>query len=376
MAVTLLGVPPTPATRNEFNVLFSQSSGGTLPEIRKAFYQLKQGGTDIGGKKVVDFFGSTIPANFSEIAKNFVRPSVPALSGTSAFEVTSMVKEFVIEYGERIINIETGEKTDEVQGTSPAIKYSFIGQSYHDQQSFQSKGYSVLSSRPKSFDSFEGQYDWLYIACGNSATVTVRATIRSATGGVTGSILPQSVSANTVKAFPVGYANFFGGLSVEVGGSAIFYINVNGSDVETYTVWFKGCTDSNFLNQLVWLEPKGGFSSMMFNDVASGIDRTFNSSDRYVSSSFSDVRSATTAISGLVSNETFTLKRKVRNDYDLQRFIKTIAASDEQYMVMKVGTQDVLIPVAVNAGGFEVLNTDTPLPEVTISGKFLTKMNA
>lgn len=237
------------------------SDTGTHPIYKQALFNLQDGsGNDISALSVGrPIGGGDIPLDFRDDIKGRVRAIMPQFGVNGVQNDTTIMKEFRIRFGERIIDVTVPGSISDSFSNSSNYKVISASNNVFDSSLITSETERLLSYRPKRYSLFPDSYDWIWLL--GSGTVTYKL---YNSNGVLQSTTPVSAS-NPVNAIPMNLNSIGASLTTS-------YMEVRiqaGAIDETYTIDFDSECEGDKDNavEILFIEPLGGRSVALFQTL-------------------------------------------------------------------------------------------------------------
>ena len=282
MAVTLTEPNDVQPVGNCLEFGLTLSDGGGENEIKSIGYQLQTAaGSALTVEEQIPYTGETERRSFEEVLRNHVFTTVPDVAtiynGTTDSNFTL---EFNLKYGEISHDTETCVTTKAINQTS-ANHYA-VNSALQFFEAFNSleSGAFILSHKPYTFNTGKRQSDWFWIWA-RSGTTVCEVRQYDSSGSQIAFNNANASHNNSAHYWSVGGGNGFFGLQSNTSYYTIRFTNEGSQIGKTYTVYVgnsgsssAGCgtsdDSSSPVGELYWLEPLGGYASLLFNSAEYG----------------------------------------------------------------------------------------------------------
>lgn len=264
MAVSIVSSPNALSpVANGWQFVFNLSDSGTLPEVRQAVYALYDGAgaliKDLDISRPVG--GGNFAIDFKEDIKGELFAALPPFGASGVQNDNTLMKSFKVQFGEKIINVETGAVTTSL---SFSDTYKVLGGANNvmDNSFITDSTPKLLTYRPKEYGMFKDSDDWVWLL-GNG---TAMYHLYDEDGALLAS---QVLSAPyEMNAIPLGLESL--GYLVAYPNANVLKVQIQaGALDETYEIDFdEYCKSSkeDFI-EILFQEPLGGRSVAVFQKL-------------------------------------------------------------------------------------------------------------
>lgn len=333
MGVTLVTTPTalTPLTSG-FKFKLNLSDSGTHPIYKQAIFELQTSGGSVIKKQsaVRPVGGGDIFLDFRDDVKGLVRAVMPTFGVTGVQNDNTIMKEFRLNYGERIIDVTVpaSPPTDSVSNSSN-FKVISAANNVYDASLITDMTERILSYRPKKYSLYKGSYDFMWLLGSGTATYT----LYDEDGTSSSQVLSAPYNAN---ALPMNLNTLGAPMTTQ-------YMTVRvqaGAIDETYTIDFgtdcQGSQDNAV--EIMFIEPLGGRSVALFQMLDSvGANMKFNEVLIYKNiTTVADLRQdGGNTMIYKDTYGTFSMTREMSGDPAEQMWVLGFAASGEYHIRRK-----------------------------------------
>jgi signal peptidase I len=307
---------------------------GTDPLEKRAGWQLESSDGVVAEKSSTrpGSSGDILQLDFGVNIRGLVKTKLPTISALGVQNDTTIIKEFRLKYGDIVINKDTGTVTDNVSNYSSYYKVFNGANNIWDESLITSSGVYILSYRPSTYNILRGSLDYIWVLGSTTVTYTVYYS-----DNTTQSIVQSApYDANIV---PVGLPFLESLLDSPYTVDDVTTLTILvGSQL--YTIGFEeDCQGNSKLTfmEVLFLEPAGGRSIMVFQDVDSAGTQS-NSIEANIYKTISDIGSLRLTGDSVISKNThgtFNLKRQTGIDFDEIRWMQGFGAATEYHLILK-----------------------------------------
>lgn len=334
MSVSIVQNPPDLSPiENGIRWILSISDIGTDPEIKRAGWIVES------SSGVVAEISSTRPGSagaliYVDIKRNIrglVFTNLPAIGALGVQNDTNFIKEFRIKYGDIVINTETGAVSNNVTSNSGNYKVFNGANNIWDTAMISSPGVYILTYRPTTYNILRESLDYLWVL----GSTTVQYIVYYADG--TTQTITQSApfDANIV---PVGLPFLESQLTQPKDNVKSFKIQIGSVMFEVGFENICDETSSTTFLEVLFLEPLGGRSVMVFQNVESAsVNRT--AAEAYIIKDESNIDNLRQSGYVNINSETFGTYsvRRTLSAYNADeiRWAQGFGASNELHCLIK-----------------------------------------
>lgn len=310
---------------------------GTDPEIKRAGWQLENDSGGIVAEKSSTRPGTTsdpIILDFKRNIRALVKTTMPTAGIAPGVQQDStIIKSFKLRSGDIVINKDTGAVTDNVSNLSAAYKVFNGANNIFDEALITSDaGVHILTWRPTTYSVLRESLDYIWVLGSGSVEVT----INYSDGTDDTAILSLAYAANIV---PVGLPFFTTYMTGGHTADDVTSLEIDIAGVKTYTVSFEPICDtgSPSFMEVLFLEPAGGRSCMVFQDLTN-VSADSQRTTAHIYKSLPNIAAMRLDGDTVIDSRTYgtyAFKRQIGSDPDEVRWMQGFAAATEHHLLIK-----------------------------------------
>ena len=299
MAATVVRSPEAFGIASKAYWEFSQTQAPAFGTRLFFYYRLYHVGVGYveQTRRLVKYTGQNIPCDYSKVIEGILSNQVKSITDDTDDPDNMMTANFYVEYGEISYTANGGSSVDQISQTDQVkvVKAKHIGYGVD----FITPSPPIVISNPVIYTrkpplirlNKDTQSDWIYFGGGQVSAAAINY-IAYNVNGIEMLRGNKVVTSGVVSAFPIGPVNFYGaaGLTVPWVGKVVFTVGTffNGftdglADLinETkYTVLYESCGGQPE-QEVIFLEPSGGYSSIWFEKIKYKGNRSSGSYQQY-----------------------------------------------------------------------------------------------
>lgn len=382
MSVSIVSNPSAVvAAGNCVKYELENDDAGTPPESISAGYQLWVNGAAAMPVEQIPYSGQDEPIEFSDLIRSYLSTTfqVPGVT-VEGLQDTAFTTSFYLKYGTITFDSSDCSVVQDVStdhDTKLALNSAW--QVWEAQTALTGSDAVILSNRPTSGIQRRGGNDWLWIyrESGEDVTVVFRFYRDNGTEILGGT--QHTWTSAGVHIVSIGPGNHPSSTSA-MAAAAYYKVEIRNGSLssspleQTYT--FRLMPNCNHVttqaNQLYWLEPKGGYAGIQFENVRIG--------GSVSSSRYDEGRPCGTSGSGRFRHGVEALKKITWNTVmpfkeRLDEFLEGIFTTKYAFVRWNLanGTQSV-VRVNILDGEYSLINNNEDI-SLTITGEFFVPMN-
>lgn len=326
-------ISKTPTALNAINKLIWEGSLtdiGTDPVEKRAAWKLN------GPSGLIVELSSTRPGSsgdliyldFTQNIKALVKTRLPTIGALGVGNDSTFIMEFTLIYGDISINKDTGAVTESVGSSSGPFKVFNGVNNIWDTALITTSGVYFLTYRPIRYDILRNSLDYIWVL----GSTTLVYTVYYADG--TTQTVTQSAPYD-VNIVPVGLPFLSSLLSQSVDNVIELRINLGS---RTYYVGFERLCEANVsYMEILFLEPLGGRSIMVFQDIdGAGTTSEINTANIFkTENNIAALRNGGDSVIYKRTFGTYSFTRQLSNDQDEIRWCHSFGASTEHHLLIK-----------------------------------------
>lgn len=376
------------AVKNCIEYELSMTDGGTPPEEKSLTYQLvTQAGDEVTGQEIIPYRAGSFFIQFQKDLEPWVFTTKPTLGSTTVFTDNNFNIQFKLKFGEWIFNTDTCQVTNNLTQEGSLLRAYNCAFQFRQTTPFAGK-MEMGTARPLMNYTCRSQDDWIMVMTGTLGGGDTWSILVNATdsGGPNSHLQTHSAGAAPVV-FPVGAGNPFFGGSIDINDISAYDIYVfdgivpdtnpptptlGVEEVAHYRFIINQCCTVGDFAELIWLEPRGGYASILL-DVVDSIGVSRAGGTICLPKDCSPTIGTMPGLSGRVSRATsamrLTLKKYIRWGADAKYFLSGLFASNT-HMIKTVDEEGntVALRFIIESGDYNWFNEFEEV-ELTISGR-------
>ena len=225
---------------------------------------------------------------------------------------------------------------------------------------------TILSDRPLNYSICKNQYDWLYVWIPANLATNPTITITTDSG-----VNDVPLIMGKVNCIPVGS---IGSDYIQPTDTSIEISIQPTNDIINITV--KDCCCKNKC-QIAFLEPKGSFKSMDFDETDLTIITEATEVCKIQSCDLTlaeRCKKSGISLTDITYYEQITCKTVIDWNDENEKLVKAFFANPNKFVIRNINGTDRLVKLLMASGGFSIKREEEACIELTITGKFNTEL--
>jgi len=363
MALTFNTTPNTDSPVKDvtpFNISVDASAFNSKTIL--SYEVIGTGGADIilPRQTIDDCGGQVIELNLSQHLESRVSTELPPLNTAGVTTDGSFQNIFSVNFTETSFNIVNCTSTELTNISQGSYNIYNIAPQWYESNLFINTDPIPLSAKPATIYTTRGQNDWIWVRMGASGVASYQVV-----GGATQNV---SLNANTTYIIPCGAANWIGVISDT---TKVLRLVIGDNAQLTYNIVLEpDCTGADGY-ELYWLEPRGGYAGMRFENRSSSATRNTSQvrADRATGTTIS-TRGSTGGLTN-VNSQSFgrvSLSKEMYYTEGIEDYLKGFIASEDHYINRNINGTAVMTKFIVDNAEY-LIDDDEGIVIMTVSGR-------